>query len=168
MPSEKIKYHTFWKRLAAGIIDGIIFMPLYYCADFIADHAKLRILLYFLIFIFSATYSILLHAKYGQTIGKKVLHIKVYSLDEQNVIGLKRAFYRDSVWVFTEVAGLIYFLITSSQAPTDSIDTQSNFEDFVSTVTFLWFVLELVTMFLNSKKRALHDYLAKSVVINLD
>lgn len=167
MPFEKTKYHTFWKRLAAGIIDGIIFIPLYYFADFITDNNLLRIFLRFVVFVLSATYSILLHGKYGQTIGKKVLKIKVYSLDEQSIIGLKRAFYRDSIWVITEVAGLIYFLIISSHA-TMTTDTGSNYEDFVSTVSFLWFILELVTMFLNFKRRALHDYLAKSVVINLD
>jgi uncharacterized RDD family membrane protein YckC len=167
MPSEITKYHTFWKRLAAGIIDVIIFIPFYYCSDLITDHNSLRIFLHFLVFVLSAIYSIFLHGKYGQTIGKKVLNIKVYSLDEESLIGLKRAFYRDSIWVITEVAGLIYFLIISSQT-TKATNTQSNYEDFVSTVSFLLFILELVTMFLNFKRRALHDYLAKSVVINLD
>ena len=119
----------------------------------------------FAVFVAEAIYSVFLHGKYGQTIGKKILDIKVYDLDEENLIGFKRAFYRDSIWIILEIATFIYAIITLALDPGSSSNVQSYYEDVVSSISLLWFIAEFITMLFNYKGRAVHDYLAKSVVI---
>lgn len=91
------KYSTFLRCLFSAIIDGILFIPFSHLGAYIEQHNNRPLFtcwlfLYACLLIF---YSVYLHGRYGQTLGKKVMNIKVLDLSESKKIGLKHAFYRE-------------------------------------------------------------------------
>ncbi len=114
-------------------------------------------------------YVVIGHGKYGQTIGKRLMNIKVFDINEQDVIGYKRAFFREAVWFFSNLIGITYLAATAYQtvATNKELDDKLN-TGFIGLTMSIWFLLELVTMFLNKKRRALHDFIAGSVVVDVN
>ncbi len=109
-----------------------------------------------------ATYFIFCHGKYGQTLGKKIMGIKVLDVSEDATIGFLRAFYRELPWIVSEVALFVYILVF--------VFNKQSIEGYEMTefmISFIWMCLELITMFLNDKRRAIHDFLAGSVVVKV-
>lgn len=108
-----------------------------------------------------------MHGKYGQTLGKMASTVKVFSLDEFNVIGYERAFYRELIWLVTTILGLFYVLILFPMADSISTEAMNKYDNFVFWVSLVSTVAELTTMFLNSKRRSIHDLIAGSVVVDI-
>ena len=70
MTIKQIKYKTGLRRLGAGIIDALVFVPLFFADSFIRDNLNNKIgLLLWLIFylVVSFFYTVFMHYKYGQT-----------------------------------------------------------------------------------------------------
>ena len=155
------RYQTFGSRFLAAIIDGVIISLItslvvrvfgYRYVDTIAGTLIQNGLFYF--------YSIFFHYKYGQTLGKKITNVKVVSnTDETKLIGIGNSFKRDSI-------GIILFLF---EILLEKYDTEnSSFGQFLLFLsTFGWVLAELISMLFNQKRRAIHDFLANSVVINV-
>jgi uncharacterized RDD family membrane protein YckC len=53
-------------------------------------------------------------------------------------------------------------MLTSSENPEATL---TEYSGFTNNPLFWWMVLELVTMLMNPKRRAIHDLIAKSVVV---
>ncbi len=96
------------------------------------------------------------------------MKIKVFDLDEKNLIGYKRAFLRESVWFFVSIAGIIWLIIKTPDINPASGEFDVEYNDIGMIVSSAWLLTELITMLSNSKRRAVHDYLAGSVVIDLN
>ena len=161
------KYRTGLKRIWAAIVDGIVFMPFLLVDRFLISPTTNEYLIIgwqtFTVFI-PIFYSIILHYKYGQTIGKWVAGVKVLDISEIKTISLRQSVLRDSFYLTVELIGFLYFIYMVFKTE----DTQyffDGFKDFAGTPFFIWTLLELITMLANSKRRAIHDFLAKSVVV---
>jgi uncharacterized RDD family membrane protein YckC len=114
-------------------------------------------------------YVIIGHGKYGQTIGKRLMNIKVFDINEQNIIGYKRAFFREAVWFFANTILIAYSAAATYNGTAGNKEWHYKSNSGVIGLTMsIWFMLELVTMFLDSKPRALHDLIAGSVVIDIN
>ena len=155
------RYQTFGSRFLAAIIDGIIFSIIStlinnvfgrHYADTIPGTIIYSALFYF--------YSIFLHYKYGQTLGKKITNVRVVSnSDETKLIGLANSFKRDSIGIL--------FVVFEVIARKFDIEN-SSFGDYLFLFSsFGWVLAELISMLFNRKRRAIHDFLANSVVINV-
>lgn len=161
------KYRTGSKRIWAAIVDGIVFMPLALIEQWIyKSTTAFSVLFAWAAFVAFAPllYSILLHYKTGQTIGKWVAGVKVLDRSETKTLTLSQSVYRDSFYLLVATCGLGYhsYLLAGSN---NAEDTISNFS-LISYNTILgWTLLELITMLTNPKRRAVHDYLARSVVV---
>ncbi len=166
------KYQTFIKRAIAGFIDGLVFIPINLIGIFLIDTlgGDLVTSWAFVDTIIWTLYYVIGHGKYGQTLGKRAMGIKVLDCDEKSMIGYKRAFIRESVWFFVSILGLIYFSFIHKDytLPDYPVPYDTTVDDFLSLTTLIWFILEIITMAFNSKRRALHDYMAGSVVIDID
>jgi uncharacterized RDD family membrane protein YckC len=163
------KYRTGLKRLWAAIVDSIVFMPLLLVDKWLFTSGKNNSLLTsWIIFttFLPIVYSIFLHYKYGQTIGKWVAGIKVLDATETKNISIKQSIARDSVYLIVQLIALSYFLVQSFTQNNNEIFI-NDFNDFSSTPLLVWTLLELITMLTNSKRRAVHDFLAKSVVVKI-
>jgi uncharacterized RDD family membrane protein YckC len=161
------KYQTFGKRFLSSVIDGFIFLPFAFLINynFIDQNASAYLIYTILYLTLFTSYVVIGHGKYGQTLGKKLMGVKVLDLNEINVIGYKRAFLRESVWFFAEVIRILFIVYyINYDLPREGINSID-----LGLVTFgssIWLVIELVTMRFNKKRRAVHDYIASSVVIN--
>src|SRR5450432_2870235 len=93
------RYRTFWPRFWAGWIDSLVFIPLS-GADWLVQQttsAPAVLALWFVLYTLSFDiYSVALHAKYGQTLGKMAMGVKVLSLSETK-LSLRQALLRDIV-----------------------------------------------------------------------
>lgn len=163
------RYHTGFKRLGAALVDGIVFMPLLLIEKWMLDKTdNLSVFIAWSIFnaFLPLFYSIILHYKYGQTIGKWVAGVKVLDISESGKLTLKQSILRDSFYLGIEIIGVLYFaflVFQTGQAEYIHID----YRNFASLPILLWTILELISMLTNPKRRAVHDFLAKSVVVRV-
>ena len=169
---QTAKYETFGKRFLASLIDGIVFIPLIIIDNLIEDHVTdKQVFFSWLLFytLCGLTYAVISHGRYGQTIGKYFMGIKVLDhVNEKEVIGYRRAFYRESIWFFTILLSLVYMAYQNS-GPTVNEEMHSFYYNIVNGLfSLIWLVIELVTMLFNQRRRALHDYIAGSVVIDIN
>jgi len=105
-----------------------------------------------------------------ENMGKqRLMNIKVFGINEQNVIGYKRAFSRKQFGFLANTILIAYSAAATYNGITGNKEWhyKSNSGVIGSTMS-IWFMLELVTMFLDSKPRALHDLIAGSVVIDIN
>lgn len=163
------RYRTFWERFWAGFVDGLVFVPIGLLNNYISKHAQPGVLLICWAIFQSLTvlgYSILMHARYGQTVGKMFMGVKVWDVSESRLPSLKQAFLRDIGNVVPNVAGLVYlvFLMVSHQYTNPNQQLHNLPGEIIGWAGSVWFLLEVVTMLTNQKRRALHDFIARTVV----
>src|SRR5882672_3608986 len=107
------KYRTFGPRFWAGFIDGLVFLPVSIFDNYLSSPARgPGILVAWAIFSYSIywLYSVLLHARYDQTVGKRVMHVKVMDVSEERIPSLAQAFLRDAGYIILNISSLIYFI----------------------------------------------------------
>ncbi len=167
---DKEKHRTGLKRLWAAIVDGIIFMPLLLVEQWIYKTTdNISTLFIWATFVSFAPlfYSIILHYKNGQTIGKWVAGVKVLDISETRKITLRQSIYRDSFYLVVALVGLIYYIVLLARSD-DKQNILSDYSSFSDNPVFWWTLIELITMLTNSKRRALHDFIAKSIVVRTE
>jgi uncharacterized RDD family membrane protein YckC len=127
------------------------------------------ILIAWMMFSFPAywLYSVLMHGFYGQTLGKKALGIKVLDVSE-SPISMRQAFLRDSIYiVINTIALMISISLVLSGRPRDS-KTIAMADMILGMGALLWFVAEILTCLMNQKRRAVHDFIAGTVVVKTE
>ncbi len=166
----ELKYKTFWPRFWAGVIDGFVLLPLSFLDSWVFANitAKGVLVIWFVYFSLRLPiYSVLMHGELGQTVGKMVTRVKVFDLSESK-LSMFQALLRDSVAiVFTAI--LIAFYLPTVLKGVNPYEAQelSLWAWILGCTGFMWFLAELVTMLTNKKRRAIHDFIARSVVIRL-
>jgi|RhiMethySRZTD1v2_1073278.scaffolds.fasta_scaffold547135_2 uncharacterized RDD family membrane protein YckC len=161
-------YRTFWPRFWAGIVDGIVFMPISYFDRWVYSNVHWNgVLVIWFVFASSLPYlyNVLMHGKYGQTIGKMATKVKVVDVSLAK-LSMRQAFLRDSVYIAL-TTGAVIIGIPGIIAGGNSYRNPNTVSERILVYTSLaWFVVELVTMLTNSKRRAFHDFIAGSVVVH--
>jgi uncharacterized RDD family membrane protein YckC len=166
------KYQTVWQRFWAGFVDGLVFLPITLFDDYLSAPTRGPfILISWAIVSYSAywLYSVSLHARYGQTLGKKAMHIKVMDAAEERIPSLAQAFLRDSGYIVVNVASMLYFIyvVISHRYVSGTEQINSLPGKVLAFASLGWFLLEIITMLMNSKRRALHDLIANTVVLKV-
>jgi uncharacterized RDD family membrane protein YckC len=164
------KYDTFWPRFGAGVIDGILFAPLMWGIFVLLQrsHATLTFVPLFVLFQYAfITYSITMHARYGQTLGKMVTNVKVMDISEEP-LSPQQAVMRDLPYLAILSLETVFGLFWAFEASAPSFDRVVNSNNVVfEYVDSGWFILEVITMLFSQKRRALHDFIADSVVVRI-
>lgn len=174
----QITYGGFWRRFGAAIIDGLILTTIMGPLFFLNYSSQLN---YFLVSVLtsalSIVYAVVFHQRFGKTIGKMVVGVKLVRLDLSPVTW-KEALLRDSVEIGLSIIGLVgtalaihnsdpSFWLTAPRL----LDVTLQLKDLnplLSATTWIsniWILSELVTLLFNKKKRALHDFIAGTVVV---
>lgn len=161
------RYKTFWPRLAAALIDGLVLMPIGIVMGFVYK-TGLPVVVYLALildYVVIFAYSIYLHGYYGQTIGKWVMKVQVLSIDETR-LSMRQAFLRDSLPISLNVVYLLFAIgpVFSGISP-DSREFKQHIPAVILNVGLVVLLLELFTMLTNQKRRSLHDFIAGSVVV---
>ncbi|HSP42193.1 MAG TPA: RDD family protein [Luteolibacter sp.] len=163
------RYQTFGKRFLAGIVDSIVFIPLMVADLLILQEGRPIPLLAgwaIISFMSYSVYSVVMHALYGQTLGKMATKVKVLAASETSVPGFKRALLRESVYIMTMIASVVWFIVILLQDGFTAAYLESNVNLAIGLFSIGWVFLELVTMLMNPRRRALHDYIGGTVVVN--
>ena len=183
--AENLKYHTGWRRLGAAVADALLigtgFIVVYWLVTTYNHSGGSAIENYcwtLLAYFASIAYSVWMHWKYGQTVGKMIAGIKVVDKSETKSITLLQAALRDGFYILAATVSLIIIGFPLKQENAivfeDTaylLQTQETtyywqqLNDYAGTV---WVIIELLTMLFNDKRRALHDYMAATVVIRID
>jgi hypothetical protein len=110
------------------------------------------------------------------TLSKMATGVAVFDVSEEHLINLYRAILRDSVPILYTLFLSIYLIIFSDTIVNQTRQSIANSEiPFVVKIAglrwlvgFLWFLAEVISMFFNKKKRAIHDFMANSVVVRIE
>ncbi|MGV3000731.1 RDD family protein [Vibrio sp. E150_018] len=162
------KYSNFWRRLFAIIIDGFVFLPLQWVDEYILS----GVFGSGSVFIWGVgssmlgiSYYVIMHTKYGQTVGKMVTKVKVIDVTESRNLTMKQSCMRDIVPIIMVPFTIYVYAQFAFYGHTwDSLEQGLLF----TIITFSmigWVVLESISMLFNEKRRAVHDYIAGSVVV---
>lgn len=175
-----MKYAGFGSRFLAGLVDFLVFLPLMYINAWIQAHSYMGAILFTVpYFIIYAAYNIIFLGKWGQTLGKMAMRIKVTHLDGSNV-GYRTALLRHSVDLVFALASLIGMIvamraagpgvftpdITFLQRTTMIVEQLPAFASISQTLSNVWIWSELIVLLFNRKRRAIHDFMAGTVVIH--
>ena len=167
--SHDSKYSTFWPRFWAPTIDELVLWPFLTLLpvviismihlDEVSSYIMLMSLppMYYL-------YSIYFHSKYGATIGKMKTKVRVVDAGTEREITFKQALFRDIVPL-----ALVFILFVFSFG-VNSIESPNDLEhlSYIPAAMGIWFLAEILTMLTNNKRRALHDFIAGTVVVRAD
>ena len=160
------RYSTFWRRILAAFIDGILLSPLDWLSSVIAHRSASQftsIAWYVIESVLFLGYGIWMHARFGQTVGKMAAGVIVVDVSEMRLLSFRQAVLRDIGVITLYVSAFAYLLADLA------FSFGSPVEEAIGTIlgysALAWFVLEVLTMLTNDKRRALHDWIAKSVVL---
>lgn len=174
-------YAGFWLRLIAMFIDGIVFLPVaiiyLYTRAASWEMAVMTTIPYCFLYAF---YNVYFHARWGRTIGKMIIRIKVVTINGKD-IRYGQAFMRHSVDMvlaflsavaFTMALGSVkntgYFHGDWQQLNTLFHNALPGWWNSVKAATQAWVFSELVVLLTNKEKRSVHDFIAGTVVVRTD
>ena len=164
-----VKYQTFWRRFWAGVLDILVFFPIWiFYFYFILGSRNAPTLILWIIFTNLAywSYSVFFHCRHGQTIGKMVLHLKVLDISETRIPTFKQALLRDAGAIalgYLDIGNFIYLVTTGIYFQKPKHYTAS--EIVLLIPTLVWYTIEIRTLAKNRERRAYHDFLAQTVVV---
>jgi uncharacterized RDD family membrane protein YckC len=101
------------------------------------------------------------------SVGKRLTSVKVMQVSRER-LGLKRALLRDAPWWAIGMLGLVAdFPKVMAGVNPAHVKERGTLGQIFMWGGMAWFVLELATMLLNRKRRAVHDLIAGSVVVRV-
>jgi len=179
MPEEsnlKIEYATFTSRLGAYLLDGLIVAGFALLFNVINIATFKSFWVYLPIVLLSILYKPYLESRFGATLGKMVLQIKVTDWNFEQ-IGFKQSLLRSLIFIVPALHSVpIYYLAFNNPilANTDNFfdfaylySLEYPFEKMVSNLTIIIVVIDLIVLLSDKTKtqRSLHDRIARTYVI---
>ena len=176
--TSTVEYSTFWRRVGGALLDGLILLPLSVLTYFGLMYTRLFYFYYFVPgLVILGFYAIYLVKRNGGTPGKRILDLKVVMLDGAPVT-TQAAILRYSVQIAlaalsTLGLAMAGFNVTDEEFQSagylQKITTLSTHAPAWNTVVTWsaqgWYVLGAIVMLCNDKRRAVHDFIAGTVVI---
>jgi len=174
-----MQYAGFWKRFGAYWIDVIVFLPIMALSLWGNEQSRL-FQLYWLVpgLIIGLWFHVYLVKTYGGTPGKLLLKIKIAKVDGGDV-GYKEAMLRYSVLfsislvmsaalipVALEMTDTEYFSMGWQERPLYMVERAPSWHNIANIAMNIWIWSEFIVMLTNKKRRALHDFIAGTVVVH--
>jgi uncharacterized RDD family membrane protein YckC len=173
-----MKYAGLFRRFYALIIDSLILLPVSLVSMWVMFSVTGPALVVLIpLSLVAPVYHIWFHARSGQTIGKRVADIRVVSVSGER-ISWREALRRSSVDVLlgipTVTAVLLALLqFTDADLSLGYLERAQLLEvrgpawgPYARYAANAWYWSELVFMLFNAKRRALHDFIAGTVVVH--
>ena len=160
------KYQTFFPRFVALLIDSFIMIPLFVFDQWFREWNFPALFFYFWIPLSSLVYpvySITMNAKFGQTLGKMWMKVKVTDVSEEKEISLRQAILRDIWQVFVNVGSAAINIAALSYGEESSVIINASV--IYSIPVSIWMLADIITFVATAKSRALHDLVAGTVVV---
>jgi uncharacterized RDD family membrane protein YckC len=176
-PGE-LQYAGFWRRFGAFWLDALCLAPLTGIVLFLSTTTRYFHALWLVPgLLFALWFNVYLVKRYGGTPGKLILKIRIAMADGAAVTG-KAAMLRYAV-MFILSALVSVALVMASLAMSDELYLSQGFMRMnmtlvqhtppwyqgVNTAMQIWLWSEFVSMLFNKRRRAVHDYMAGTVVV---
>ncbi|MEI7821461.1 MAG: RDD family protein [Verrucomicrobiota bacterium] len=178
--TEPLRYAGFWPRLLSLLLDAVIYLPL--GALVFWGYLNHRLFaLYYLIpgTLFGLFFNVYLVERFGGTPGKLIAGIRIRKVDGQ-AVGYREAFFR---YLPALILGL---LISTAMVASVSHITDARYQSLsfmgqaelkaklapswyqpILLINQIWFWGEMLILLTNRKRRALHDFIAGTVVVRV-
>ncbi len=177
-----VKYAGFWKRLCAAILDVVVTLPVLLLLAWMNSISReLAMVLVLPTAFFFWFYVVAFHARFGATPGKMLVNIKVVRADDYADIGWYEASLRSSVEIGFAAIGLVGQFIALSRMSSSEYQRLGAFEREIKlaelqpewmlvleAMVHVWYWSEMIVLLFNRRKRAIHDFIAGTVVIHSD
>lgn len=158
------KYRTLGKRIGAAVIDGLfvalggwIILFFSMLGGFASPIVSMTTTA-----LVGLAYFVGLHYRFGQTVGKRIVGVRV--LDDSEIpIGFGQAVLRNLPQLL-----IVMFGVSFSTAGEQSTETVQFGLVFINGLTALFSIANVIVFFKNDKHRALHDFIAGTVVVRTD
>jgi uncharacterized RDD family membrane protein YckC len=110
-------------------------------------------------------YEVLLVARYGQTLGKMACGVRIRDLNG-GAVSMQHAVLRQIGLIFSVpyFAAIQAQNILAGNLANRALGEDSSYHAFLF-ILLAWTLLEIVTMLTNRKRRAVHDFIAHTVVV---
>jgi uncharacterized RDD family membrane protein YckC len=183
LPVEEdvIEYGGFWRRFGALFLDGLILAPINIGVFASLAYTRNAYLYYFVpsLLIFFV-YHVYLVRRFGGTPGKRIARMRI-TMTNGNPVTLRAAVVRYlPAFVLTALGSLALVATTLNfdDAEFKSLGfiekmtmleaREPAWSSVVDGLSLLWYVAGAVALIANARKRALHDFIARTVVIRED
>jgi uncharacterized RDD family membrane protein YckC len=169
-------YSGFWSRLGANFLDGLILIPYSFLLLYIYS---LNLYAYFFLIIpsllISFWYNVYLPKRYGGTPGKLIVGLKIVKMDSSS-IGWRESFLRFSVNIAFIIINIVMMVIAVFMADQETYNNLTWFDKstylasltnvtLITTLSNIWIWSEVIVLLFNKRKRAIHDFIAGTVII---
>jgi len=176
-PAE-MRYAGFWQRFGAYWIDMLILLPITGLAVFLGDKYRLFMLYWFVPSLaLGLFFHVYLVARYGGTPGKLLLKTRI-AMQDGSAVTMKAAMIRHAV-LFVLVALVSVATLMAILQMTDEtyfsygyiarsaklLELMPSWYYPVSILLQIWIWGEFITMLFNKRRRAVHDFIAGTVVV---
>jgi uncharacterized RDD family membrane protein YckC len=177
--SEGVRYGGFWRRFGAYWLDIIAFIPLIAIGLWLSSESKYYYLWAFVPgILLGLWYHVYLVKRFGGTPGKLLMNLRIQRVDGARA-GWREASLRYLVIVVLSAFQSLAVIIAAVNMPSEEylalgfMDRSKHLIEqapaWYGTVNFLlqlWVWGEFVVMLTNKRRRALHDFMAGTVVIH--
>jgi uncharacterized RDD family membrane protein YckC len=169
------RYSTFGPRFWSSFVDAAVLAPIGLLVsvllrlDLSSGLAAALVIVDSLAWI---VYTIWMHAGFGQTVGKMVTRVRVVDFRTEGRISFKQALLREGIPLVLSL-GIVGYqvvaLVNGSLPPEAFLENETGPARgmlwLLILLNVLWFVAEVLTMLTNPQRRALHDFIAGTVVV---
>lgn len=171
----KYQFVGFWPRFAAILIDGIILAALAFIINLILD-SSVSPSFALITGIIPFLYNPILEYKYGATVGKMALGIKIVNYDLQKLT-FNNVIFRNIIYFAIQLISLSgdVYRTFNKEEQVNPFANFTNFEDLYTTsfiiasiyflLVFVIYIIELVFLLTDEKHRSLHDRIGKTYVV---
>ncbi|MEM9605226.1 MAG: RDD family protein [Pseudomonadota bacterium] len=184
LPLNKNGRHVYigvFRRAGAGIIDTLVLVP-FSVAFYYLESLSIGVAIVLAVVASGlyAGYAVVCHACFGATVGKGLMHIRVTQPDGARITW-RHAVLRSSPFLVFALLLAIAQIVALLQVDTAAYSAASWLERNRHVVPHLppwhtvvtvslnaWIVIECVVLLLNTRQRAIHDFIAGTVVIHRD
>ncbi|WP_046019653.1 RDD family protein [Marinomonas sp. S3726] len=174
-----MEYAGFWKRFWSFCLDTLIMAPII-AFTFWGNEQSRLFQLYYLIpnLLFGLWFYVYLVKRYGGTPGKLILKIKITKLDGSDVSYREAALRYSVLFVLSIFSAIPMILAAQGMSDTEYfsmnwqerslvlIERSPSWYNLVSIAMNVWVWSEFIVMLTNKKRRAIHDFIAGTIVIN--
>lgn len=178
LPAGALEYAGFWRRFAAFWIDALIFLPASGMYYLFSDKSRMFLAYWFVPGLaLGLLFNVYLVRRYGGTPGKLIMKTRIALVDGSPVT-TRAAFLRHAVLFALGALSSLGLLMGSLQMSDDLYgslgyiartkmltDLAPPWYLVVTILIQLWVWGEFVTMLFNKRRRAVHDFMAGTVVV---
>jgi uncharacterized RDD family membrane protein YckC len=162
-----------YERIMASLIDVCVFLPLFLLDQTIRAIIEKQWMLFFYFLVswqLGWLYNALLHGYRGQTLGKMHKKIQVVRASDGGTINYRRALVRESPYIVlvlinTGICIMAQVAWYGGWYTEEHFSLASKAYLIIACASFLWVVVEWVTMSLHPQRRAIHDLIAGTMVV---